>query len=321
MSPLRIVFAGTPQFAARHLQALHRSQHQLIAVYTQPDRPSGRGKKLLPSPVKLMAQEFGLSLEQPASLKSDEAASRLQRLNADLLVVVAYGLILPESILSIPASGCINVHASLLPRWRGAAPIERAILAGDEVTGITVMQMDAGLDTGAMLYKSSVEILPRDNRESLEEKLAVTGAQALCHVLENYRELRQQASPQDDALSTYAAKISKQEAAINWHDSADFINRQIRAGIGRYPAYSTLQGVRVRLLTGQPKTTVNSVTPGTVTGLNDNCLHIACGRGELMVSSLQFAGRNPVQVRDLINANPPPVKPGMCFSSPESTLT
>ena len=229
MQELQICFAGTPAFAARHLQAILNSSHQVVAVFTQPDRPSGRGKVLSPGPVKQLALDNSVLVLQPKSLKSLEQQEILVGLGADLLVVVAYGLILPEPILQIPKLGCINVHASLLPRWRGAAPIERAILAGDKETGITIMQMDEGLDTGDMIHKTTVPIEANDGRPQLEEKLAKAGVEGLLHVLDNFSRLAPMAEKQDDTCSSYAHKVEKSEALIDW---AGLLHTLFLAGIG-----------------------------------------------------------------------------------------
>lgn len=311
-SALRVIFAGTPAFAARHLQALLESNHPVIAVYSQPDRPTGRGRQLQASPVKALAEAAGIPVVQPASLRTPEAWQQLAELNADVMVVVAYGLILPAEVLAIPRLGCINVHASLLPRWRGAAPIERALLAGDQQSGVTVMQMDAGLDTGPMLHRVGFDLDPRETRESLTERLADTGTQALIHVLDHLPELQTQATPQDDTLATYARKVEKAEAAVDWNRSATEIDRQIRAGIGRQPAYTQLHGERVRILEAQPEPG-NHETPGTLLNLDSQAMRIACGEGILAVTRVQLPGRNPVSIADLLNARSTLFQPGIRF--------
>ncbi|MGW8229196.1 MAG: methionyl-tRNA formyltransferase, partial [Gammaproteobacteria bacterium] len=209
-SPLRLVFAGTPDFAATALRALIQAQHDIVAVYTQPDRPAGRGQKLTPGPVKQLALQYLLPVFQPASLKTPEAVEQLRTLDADIMVVAAYGLLLPPEVLSVPRLGCLNIHASLLPRWRGAAPIQRAILAGDTETGITIMQMDKGLDTGAMLLKLRCPIDQEDTAASLHDRLAALGAEAIITALDQLPTLT--ATPRDDNLATYAAKLTKQDA-------------------------------------------------------------------------------------------------------------
>src|SRR5580698_2740659 len=220
VSPLRVAFAGTPQFAVPALQALRTSRHTIVGVLTQPDRPQGRGRHLTPSPVKAHALGAGLPVSQPATLRTPEAVAAVAALDADLMVVVAYGQILPREVLRLPRLGCINIHASLLPRWRGAAPIQRAILAGDATTGVTIMQMDEGLDTGAVLAEQAVPIGARDTSASLHEVLARVGARALLEVLEGLAAQRLQARAQPEVGVSYAHKIAKAEAHINWNDAA-----------------------------------------------------------------------------------------------------
>ena len=226
---LRIVFAGTPDFAARHLAALLSSEHEVIAVYTQPDRPAGRGKKLTASPVKNIALENNIPVYQPENFKSDEAKQELADLNADIMVVVAYGLLLPQAVLDTPRLGCINVHGSILPRWRGAAPIQRSIWAGDKETGVTIMQMDIGLDTGDMLSIATLPIESTDTSASMYEKLAGLGPDALVECLADIASGKAVAEKQDDELANYAKKLSKEEAKIDWNDSAEHIERCVRA--------------------------------------------------------------------------------------------
>jgi methionyl-tRNA formyltransferase len=319
MSALKIVFAGTPVFAARHLTALLDAGHHLAGVYTQPDRAAGRGKKLLASPVKQLAESRQIRVFQPASLKTDAAQSELAALQPDLMVVVAYGLLLPLPVLEIPQYGCINVHASLLPRWRGAAPIERAILAGDTETGITIMQMDVGLDTGAMLYTRSTPIAADDDRLSLENRLAELGCEALLATLARLQELRSTARQQDDTASTYARKLEKSEALIDWRQDAHQINRTIRAGIGRNPAFSLLDGERVRFLRATVSNELTHALPGTILpGISSTALRIACTRGVLNVTDVQLPGKNPNTVRDILNARAEQFTPGKRFVSDES---
>ena len=227
--PLRIVFAGTPDFAASSLAALLTSPHQIVGVYTQPDRPAGRGRKVAASPVKQLAEQHNIPVFQPLSLKNHAEQKTLQALNADVMVVVAYGLILPPLALTIPKLGCINVHASLLPRWRGAAPIQRAVLAGDEESGVTIMQMDAGLDSGDMLLKKSCPIKADDTGSSLHDRLAELGAQCLLEALQDLPALQQQAIVQDHDAANYARKLNKAQACIDWQQSAEEIERLVRA--------------------------------------------------------------------------------------------
>ncbi|RKZ96443.1 MAG: methionyl-tRNA formyltransferase, partial [Gammaproteobacteria bacterium] len=226
---LKIIFAGTPDFAAVALQSLLDSQHEIIAVYTQPDRPAGRGRKLTASPVKALALEHDIPVYQPVSLKDEAAQQELIELQADIMIVVAYGLILPEIILAAPQYGCLNIHASILPRWRGAAPIQRAILAGDQATGVTIMQMDKGLDTGDMLLINRCAINPGDTASSLHDQLALMGGTAIMQTLADIEAHRLQPQAQDDTQATYAHKLDKQEAQIDWHQDADDIVRKIQA--------------------------------------------------------------------------------------------
>jgi methionyl-tRNA formyltransferase len=322
MSTLGIVFAGTPAFAAKHLKALIEAGHHILAVYTQPDRAAGRGKNLLASPVKLLALQHGIPVCQPVSLRTPEALRELALLNPDLMVVVAYGLLLPQAVLDIPARGCINVHGSVLPRWRGAAPIERALLAGDTETGVTIMQMDAGLDTGNMLYTLKTPISSSDNREMLEIRLAEIGCAGLLHTLDNLDALQSCAQPQDDSLSTYAKKLEKAESLIDWSCSSSSIDLLVRAGVGRNPAYSFLNGHRVRIMQARPVSCSSTAAPGTlvkVAGGQTASVVVACGEGALAVEVLQLPGKNPVSVKDLLNGHNPLLAEGAVFSQQESS--
>ena len=229
MPPLKIIFAGTPDFAASALSALIESEHDVVAVYTQPDRPAGRGRKLRASPVKELALKHDIPVLQPEKLKDAETHDVLRSFNADVMIVAAYGLILPQAVLDIPRLGCLNIHASLLPRWRGAAPIQRAIAAGDKESGITIMQMDAGLDTGDILLLSHCPINDNDNGGDLHDRLAEMGASSILEALKDIESGNTKPIKQDDALATYAHKLDKKEAIINWKDSAENIERLIRA--------------------------------------------------------------------------------------------
>jgi methionyl-tRNA formyltransferase len=321
MSDLNLIFAGTPDFAAAHLQALLDAGHSVRGVYTQPDRPAGRGNKLQASPVKVLAERHGLQVLQPASLKDPQAQAELAALRADLMIVVAYGLLLPQAVLELPRLGCINVHASLLPRWRGAAPIERALLAGDASTGITIMQMDAGLDTGNMLYTVETPITASDTRLSLESRLARIGCSALLHTLENFASLSARASAQDNSLSTYARKLDKTEALINWQHPVAQIDRTIRAGIGRQAAFSLLGDERIRFLGAIPQLDEQPTAPaGTISGhekLPDGeaALRIAGSDGYLLLTQLQLPGKVPMTARDILNSRREMFAIGRRFSS------
>ena len=296
---MRLVFAGTPEFAATHLEALLGSSHQLVAVYTQPDRPSGRGRKLLPSPVKQLAQAHELPVYQPASLKDPDAQVQLAALASDLMVVVAYGLILPPAVLAIPKRGCVNSHASLLPRWRGAAPVARAIEAGDDHTGVTLMQMEAGLDTGPMLARVETPIHGDDTAASLLERLAGLGAQSLVANLDALASGDLQGQPQDDALACYAHKLSKAEARLDWQRPAQELERRIRA-FDPWPGSQTeLAGEQLRVLGAQLAT--GSGHPGTLLQVDKSGLTVACGEGALRLTRLQLPGGKPLAVAQLLN--------------------
>ena len=314
MSELRLCFAGTPDFSAAHLSALIAAGHTIDAVYTQPDRPSGRGKKLQPSPVKAVAMAAGLEIRQPASLKTVEAQQELAAIAPDLLVVVAYGLILPQAVLELPKLGCINVHASLLPRWRGAAPIERALLAGDAVSGVTIMKMDAGLDTGDMLYKQQVEIGPEDDRISLTDKICEAGKLALLHTLSHFPELSSQAQRQNDSLSTYADKLEKPESLLRWQEPAEKLHRIIRAGLGRAPAFSFINGARLQLLEASVAQTESQKTPGTILEISRQGMLIACGEACLLVTRIALPGKKPWTITDLLNSGTDLLQAGAILS-------
>ncbi len=286
---MRLIFAGTPAFAAAALDALADAGHEICLVLTQPDRPAGRGMKLTPSAVKQAAQARGLPLYQPTSLKSTEAQDALRAVAAEVMVVAAYGLILPQAVLDIPRRGCLNIHASLLPRWRGAAPIQRAILAGDEVTGITIMQMDAGLDTGAMLLKTTVPIHDEDTAGSLHDTLARVGAASIVETLAKLDELTPQA--QDDALATYASKLTKEEARLDWSRPAAALARAVRAYNPVPGAHTLLDGQMVKIwrATAQGLNRPD-IRPGEVLAADEHGIVVACGGGGLRIAELQLAG-------------------------------
>lgn len=299
---MRIVFAGTPDFAARHLDALLDSEHDVVAVYTQPDRPAGRGKKLQASAVKALALEHGLAVEQPVNFKHADTLATLAAYRADIMVVVAYGLLLPQNVLDTPRLGCINVHGSLLPRWRGAAPIQRAIWAGDEHTGITIMQMDAGLDTGPMLLKHSAAIAADETSTSLYAKLAEFGPQALCTALHELESGSLTGETQDDSLATYAKKLTKQEALIDWHQSAVFIERCVRAFTPWPGTEFYLQGQRFKLIAASLSTTTSNAEPGTIIAANKHGIVVATAAGCLQLLRIQPIGKKPLSAADLLNA-------------------
>lgn len=303
MRPLRIAFAGTPDFARQPLEALIASGHRLVGVLTQPDRPKGRGRQLASSPVKQAAERAGLLILQPQTLKDAAAREALTSLQPDVLVVVAYGLILPQAVLDLPRLGCVNIHASLLPRWRGAAPIQRAILAGDAETGVSIMLMNAGLDTGPVLLQRRIPIAADDTGGSLQEKLAALGASALLEALEGLSAgtLEPQAQPAEGV--TYAEKLQKSEAAIDWSRSAAEIERQVRA-FNPWPVAETrFEGEQLRILGARAESqTEGRAMPGTVTCVSEDAIVVACGRGLLHVTVLQRAGRRPVTARDFANS-------------------
>jgi methionyl-tRNA formyltransferase len=300
---LKIIFAGTPDFAATHLQALIQDgRHSVVAVYTQPDRPAGRGKKLKASPVKLLAEQHSLPVCQPASLKASEQQGLLAEFGADLMVVVAYGLILPQAVLDIPRLGCINVHGSILPRWRGAAPIQRAIEAGDKESGVTIMQMDAGLDTGAMLSISRCPIDPEETSGSLYNKLAELGAAALLDDLERLDKGLAVAVVQDNSQSTYASKIDKTEAQINWSAEAIAIDRRIRAFNPFPAAYSLIDGTRLKVWAASPGPETITANPGEIIQSDDTGLLVRCGQGSLLLTEIQLAGKSRMPVSEMLKS-------------------
>lgn len=299
---LRIVFAGTPDFAATNLQALTGAGHNVIGVYTQPDRPAGRGRKLKPSPVKQVALDHGLDVYQPLNFKEEGALEALQNLQADLMIVVAYGILLPKAVLDAPRLGCINVHASLLPRWRGAAPIHRAVLAGDAETGVTIMQMDEGLDTGGMLLKSSCAIDPSESSGELHDKLATIGADALLASLPGLADGSLKAEPQDDSLANYAHKLEKAEGAIDWQQSAAAIARQIR-GLSPWPvAYTRLNGETLRIWQADISDKSSTAAAGTVIATDKKAIHVACGDGSLRLLHIQLPGSKAMPTSAVLNS-------------------
>jgi len=299
---LRVLFAGTPDFAAAHLQALIDAPDiSVIGVYSQPDRPAGRGKKLTASPVKKLAVEYQLPVFQPQSLKDPEQQRILSELQADIMVVVAYGLILPQAVLDAPRLGCINVHASILPRWRGAAPIQRAIEAGDSETGVTIMQMDAGLDTGAMLSVSRCEIDSSETSASLHQKLEQLGAPALLHTLAALSNSLAVAVEQDDQLSCYAAKITKQEALVDWSQPAQLLDRQIRAFNPFPAAYTTLGELRIKIWQAEP-TKATGLTPGQIISTDNAGLLVSCGEQSLLLTEIQLPGKSRMAVSEVLKS-------------------
>jgi len=299
----RIIFAGTPEFSVPSLLALLNSKQSVCAVYTQPDRKAGRGRKLKASPIKLVALEQNIDVYQPINFKNAETIAQLKTLQADLMIVVAYGLILPKAVLEIPRLGCINIHASLLARWRGAAPIQRALLAGDCQTGITLMQMDEGLDTGAILKKGSCEILSDDTGQTLHDRLATLGGQLLTDSIDQIENLS--ATPQDDSQATYAKKLEKAEAQLNWQEPAIVLERKVRAFNPWPVAQVELFNQTLRLWAAQalpcPATTE---TVGNVIRCQRDGIDVVTGEGILRLLKVQRAGGKVITVGDFLNAHP-----------------
>lgn len=300
---MKIIFAGTPDFAVPALQALLDSKHSVVAVYTQPDRPSGRGRKLQPGPVKQLALEHQLPICQPVSLRVAEAKEELFAFDADLMVVAAYGLILPLAVLQAPSHGCLNIHGSLLPRWRGAAPIHRAIAAGDKSTGITIMQMAQGLDTGDMLLKRELPISATATGSSLHDQLAPLGAEALMATLELLEQGQLTPEKQSEAEVTYAHKLKKSEAKIDWQDDAAEIARAVRA-FNAWPVAQTTYGEQtLRIWQAAADLDNSAELAGSVLQEDpERGIQVACGRGSLWIEQLQLPGKRPMLARDFLNA-------------------
>ena len=302
-SPLRIIFAGTPDFAAGHLQTLVDSEHEIVAVYTQPDRPSGRGKKVQPTPVKAVALEANIPVFQPASLKSTEEQAQLAEFKADVMVVVAYGLLLPKAVLDIPKYGCMNVHASLLPRWRGAAPIQHAIWANDQQTGVTIMQMDVGLDTGDMLCVATTDITAEDTASSLHDKLLELGKNALLHTLAACSHDALAPEKQDDSLSNYARKLEKTDGLLDWNKTANELETQIRALTPWPGCYSFIGDTRFKVWSALVMPQHINVLPGTILESSPAGILIACAENALLLTELQLPGKKKLAAAEVLNAN------------------
>lgn len=307
---LKIVFAGTPDFAARHLAALLSSHHKVVAVYTQPDRPAGRGKKLTASPVKQLAQEHGIPVYQPASLKAEEAQQELAAIDADIMVVVAYGLLLPKAVLDTPRLGCINVHGSILPRWRGAAPIQRAIWAGDTQTGVTIMQMDEGLDTGDMLKIATLDIDAKETSATLYERLAELGPQALVECLGDIASGNAVAEKQNDELANYAKKLSKEEAQIDWSMSAVAIERCIRAFNPWPMSHFSVADNNIKVWDAEVEAENSDKAPGTILSADKKGIRVATGEGVLRLLSIQPPGKKAMSAADILNSRRDWFEPG-----------
>ncbi len=304
MSPLRIIFAGTPDFSVPCLQALRDAGHKVVAVYTQPDRPAGRGRKLTPGPIKEAATALGLPLLQPPSLRDPAAIATLRELGADLMVVVAYGLLLPPAVLEIPRLGCVNVHASVLPRWRGAAPIQRAILAGDSESGVTIMRMEAGLDTGPIYLIRRLTLDPRETGGSLHDKLSLLGAAALLEALPGIAAGSRVPESQDDSQANYAHKLAKAEAEVDWSQPAVAIDRLIRAFDPWPVAQTQLDGASLRLWgCDLPDLTPPAgAEPGQVIQASKAGIEVATGSGLLRLTRLQPPGKRPMSAAEFLNA-------------------
>lgn len=297
----RIVFAGTPEFALPALDALASWQLPL-AVYTQPDRPAGRGRKINASPVKRRASALGIQVRQPKSLRNDMALDALAALEPDVMVVAAYGLILPPEILAVPRIGCINIHASLLPRWRGAAPIQRAIMAGDSHSGVSIMQMARGLDTGDVLLTRATVITSEDTGGTLHDRLAELGAEALMDALPAALNGELTGVPQDESQATYAQKLDKTEARLDWQESAEKLSLKVRA-MNPWPVCECgFMGQRLRIWTAQSVDESHSSKPGSVIGVDANAIRVACGSGQLAITELQLPGRKRVSAAEFSNA-------------------
>ena len=299
---LAVAFAGTPEFAVPSLDAIAASRHRVVAAFTQPDRPSGRGRHIAPSPVKERALALGIPVLQPASLKGAEAARAIAALAPDVMVVVAYGLLLPPEVLAVPRLGCLNVHASLLPRWRGAAPVARAILAGDARTGVCIMRMEGGLDTGPVMLAREVAIGPRESAGELEARLAEAGGAAIAEALDALAAGQARFVPQDAARATYAAKLTKAEARLDWREDAAALARRVRALNPRPVAETTLDGAQLRIHEAEAVSVMPGPVPGTIVSAGTDGIVVMAGEGALALRRVQLPGRRAVSARELANS-------------------
>lgn len=315
---LRIIFAGTPDFAAQHLAALlsFKDKYQIVGVLAQPDKPAGRGRKLASSPVKILAEKANIAVFQPTTLKTAESQRWIENKHADVMVVVAYGLILPEVVLNMLPIGCLNVHGSLLPRWRGAAPIQRSIWAGDKETGITIMQMDSGLDTGDMLYKVSCPIELKDTSATLYQKLAKIGPTALLHTLDLVASARAKPEKQNNTFATYAEKLSKDEALIDWTLSAEQIERCIRAFNPWPVSYFIFADNPIKVWYAEVIYHQIDSSPGTILSADKTGIKVATGKGILNILKIQPAGKKIMLVCDFLNSRHGLFIPGTIINSP-----
>jgi methionyl-tRNA formyltransferase len=304
---MNILFAGTPEFAATLLEALIHSEHTVMGVLCQPDKPTGRGQKMLPPATKILAQQQGIPVLQPPTLKSDDIQDKLRAFNADIMVVAVYGLLLPEAVLSIPRLGCLNVHASILPRWRGASPIHQAILSGDTETGVTLMKMDVGLDTGDMLSKQAIPILPEDTTATLSEKLSRLGATLLIGYLNDCETQGLNAlvgQPQDSSQTTHAPKISKQDAQIDWQQSAGKIVRQIQAFQPWPISFGLIEDKVIRFWSAEAHSSTADASPGTILAATSQGLDIATGHHTLLRAHIiQLPGKKPLPIQSILNGH------------------
>jgi len=311
---VRIIFAGTPDFSANLLSALIDSEHDIVAVYTQPDRRAGRGKKMLPPPVKVVAEQANIEVFQPLTLKDAEQQAILASHQADIMVVVAYGLLLPQQVLDIPAKGCINIHASLLPRWRGAAPIERAIEAGDTASGITMMQMDAGLDTGDMILVEPCPIHEGMTGDELREALKPLSITATLNTLQAIANNTASFTPQSESGANYASKLQKNEAFIDWSSTATSIALKIAAFNSSNVCFAMLNnGERIRIWRAHALTENAQATNGSIIRADDQAIVVACGQGAIAIEQLQLAGGKAMGCRDILNSRRDWFAPGQSF--------
>jgi methionyl-tRNA formyltransferase len=307
---MKIIFAGTPSFSVPALEALADAGHEIALVLTQPDRPAGRGMKTAESAIKSLAQQRKFSLSQPYSLKQAELHAQLEATDTDIMVVAAYGLILPPTVLNIPRFGCLNIHASLLPRWRGAAPIQRAILAGDRETGITIMQMDQGLDTGAILLQRRIAIAQDDTAQTLHDKLALMGALCIVQALTYLQQGKISATPQHEAAARYAPKLEKEEAEIDWRCSAESIGRAVRAFNPRPGAHSRVRGISMKIWQASVATDVVG-RPGEIVAIRRDGIVVGCGSGSLVLEIVQKSGGKKLTAAQFLSGHS--LQPGDCF--------